>query len=140
MNELREAPAFLEFPSDHLSSYSFRNMPPDVKGVWIMLRYTLWIEDNILSDKNSLCAILGIDINSLEKAWPYIIPKYFDYVPGDKSLLFCPSLTIYKETYKEDRKRKSEGGKKGYAIKQAARQTISGAEKKYSSEDIVDFG
>jgi len=110
-------------------------MPPDVKGVWIMLRYTLWIEDNIPSDENSLCAILGVNRDSIEKAWEFIVPKYFDYVPGDNSSIYCPTLAEYKETYKEVRKKKSDGGKKGYAIKQAAQQLTSGAEKKYSKQD-----
>jgi hypothetical protein len=117
MNDQREAPAFLEYPGDHLSSYHFRQMPIDTKGVWITLRYLFWLEDYLPSESETLCQIAGIDKNALESAWPYIFPKYFDYVPGDTSMVYCPALADYKETYKLDKKRKSEGGKKGYAMK-----------------------
>ena len=128
----RQIPAYMEYAASILSDARFRSAPLASRGLLFQLRLECWANfGRVPSDPSLLAQYLGITLQDLLDNLPYV--QSFFRVDGD--LLRCPELDDYRAYREEESRKKSEGGKKGAAITNAAKPQVSRDSLDKSSKD-----
>ena len=110
----RLAPAYQIYPSNIMSDINWRTMSLEQRGLMITLQFECWVNDSVPSNPATLAKMILCRNGNLKDLMTKELMSFFMEEDGK---IVCPELDAYKEKLDEQRKRQSEGGKKGQTIK-----------------------
>lgn len=102
-------PAYQEYAANMLANFEFRKMSLTARGLLYTLRLENWVQTPIPSDALTMSQLLRFDFDEVVAALREIAPFLQE---ADGTLTF-PELENYRQHLKEQREKKSEGGKVG---------------------------
>jgi len=110
MAQNRKPPAYQEYAATILADRNFRLMTLAERGLFFSMRLECWQNMNVPANPSDLARYLGYDAISVETALTEKVKSFFVLNGLD---FVCPEIEDYRKHLDEQRKKQSEGGKKG---------------------------
>jgi len=115
----RKPPAYQEYAATILTSLSFRKMTLQDRGLLFTMRLECWENVRLPDTHNELAKVLGLPVGEIAESLSAVMP-FFDLQDG---FIICPELEDYRAHLSDQRKKQSQGGKRGSAITNSNRHT-----------------
>lgn len=110
MTQNRKPPAYQEYAATVLSDRNFRLMTLAERGLFYSMRLECWQNGTVPVNANELAKYLGYPLNDVTSALTENVKAFFKQNETD---YICPELEDYRQHLNEQKKRQSDGGKKG---------------------------
>lgn len=110
MAQNRKPPAYQEYAATILSDRNFRLMTLAERGLFFSMRLECWQNFNVPANPKALAKYLGYEASEIETALTENVKTFFAL---NELNFVCPEIEDYRQHLNEQRKKQSEGGKKG---------------------------
>ena len=108
----RKPPAYQEYAATILAQLPFRAMNLQDRGLLFTMRLECWVNMRLPDTHNDLAKVLGLPVNQVSKSLDNVMP-FFDLQDG---FIICPELEDYRMHLADQKKKQSQGGKRGSRI------------------------
>lgn len=110
MAQNRKPPAYQEYAATILADRNFRLMTLAKRGLFYTMRLECWQNSTVPVNTEELAKYLGFDASDIENLLTEEVKAFFEAKGSD---YICPEIEDYRQHLNEQRKKQSEGGKKG---------------------------
>jgi len=110
MAQNMKPPAYQEYAANILADRNFRLMTLAERGLFYSMRLECWLNSNVPATPRELAKYLGYEVSDIESALTDKLKSFFLNQGQD---FICPELEDYRQHLNEQKKRQSEGGRKG---------------------------
>ena len=108
----RKPPAYQEYAATILAQLPFRTMNLQDRGLLFTMRLECWVNIRLPGNHAELAKVLGLPVNEIAGSLSNVMP-FFDLQDG---FIICPELEDYRMHLAEQKKKQSQGGKRGSRI------------------------
>jgi len=108
----RKPPAYQEYAATILAQLPFRSMNLQDRGLLFTMRLECWVNMRLPNTQNDLAKVLGLPIDEVTRSLSIVMP-FFDLQDG---FIICPELEDYRTHLADQKKKQSQGGKRGSEI------------------------
>jgi hypothetical protein len=109
----RKPPAYQEYAATILANRHFRLMTLEERGLLYTLRLECWENKQAPVSSGDLAKYTGCDIDAIEKA---LTDKVKTFFVEESGWFLSPELEDYRKHLADQKKKQSQGGKRGSAI------------------------
>jgi hypothetical protein len=109
----RKPPAYQEYAATMLANRHFRLMNLEERGLLYTLRLECWENKQAPVSSHDLAKYTGCDIDAIEKALTDNVKTFF---VEEKGWFLSPELEDYRTHLADQKKKQSQGGKRGSEI------------------------
>lgn len=110
MSQNRKPPAYQEYAAQILANRNFRLMDLSQRGLLWTIRLECWENQKVPANPEDLAKYLGLDSHETRQALTEHVNSFLELKDND---LVCPEIEDYRQHLNDQKKRQSEGGKKG---------------------------
>jgi len=108
----RKPPAYQEYAATILAQLPFRVMNLQDRGLLFTMRLECWVNTRLPSNHVELAKVLGLPVDETAGSLSNVMP-FFDLQDG---FIICPELEDYRMHLADQKKKQSQGGKRGSRI------------------------
>ena len=108
----RKPPAYQEYAATILAQLPFRAMNLQDRGLLFTMRLECWVNTRLPSNHAELAKVLGLPVDEIAGSLSNVMP-FFDLQDG---FIICPELEDYRMHLADQKKKQSQGGKRGSRI------------------------
>ena len=108
----RKPPAYQEYAATILAQLPFRAMNLQDRGLLFTMRLECWVNTRLPSNHAELAKVLGLPVDEIAGSLSNVMP-FFDLQDG---FIICPELEDYRIHLADQKKKQSQGGKRGSRI------------------------
>ena len=108
----RKPPAYQEYAATILAQLPFRAMNLQDRGLLFTMRLECWVNIRLPGNHAELAKVLGLPIDEIAGSLSNVMP-FFDLQDG---FIICPELEDYRMHLADQKKKQSQGGKRGSRI------------------------
>lgn len=110
MAQNRKPPAYQEYAATILADRNFRLMTLAERGLFFTMRLECWQNSTVPASTKELAKYLGYESSDIENLLSERVKAFFEAKGSD---YICPEIEDYRQHLNDQKRRQSEGGKKG---------------------------
>ena len=114
----RKPPAYMEYAATMLAQLPFRTMTLQDRGLLYTMHLECWENVRLPGNHKDLANVLGRLVAEIAESLGAVMP-FFDLQDG---FIICPELEDYRMHLADQKKKQSQGGKRGSAITNSKRR------------------